>query len=734
MTQKTLAARSGLTPSHLNRIEKSTRNPPLPGAVLAMIEALRLTQAEAEELLQLAGYSPMLLQPHPNAAAGQPTPNASADTLPQFGDLPRISDAILKLKTELDEFARAIALPKTRNGRDAISPPYPLSQVFSWNTHVSTLTVSGATRPICDLLGIPQPDFNGSCLIDKPLRDRLARTLNNFGEWVVILNNTLQSLGDYWPHDSTQYQALQAFSALANTFPQAHDQAYRSPGREIRIPMRLREHDLLPKGQIAEFVKIASPLATASKSRISPLFRVHWEPVNQVAIDLCNRILLRFLKEPSAETTSESSIISPPAIPTPTHPAFVIRHRDLPTLNATEPMLIVRAPLRLSFGGGPTDLEAYYSRYGGLMVSTTINKYVYASISQISSDSIELFDHGLFAKYHAADNPLKGDLPLLKALVKQFGLEGGLKIVINSELPPGTGLGSTGAATVALTTALSTLRGDSLFPEKVAEISYHTEYNLLRAPVGAQDPYAAAFGGLNAFTFGRDGVQVEPLSISDDRSRKLESTILLFFVRISHNAEAILRKQKASTEQNQRTIEVLDNIKAIAEEIRHSVKAGDIERFGHALHTSWQYKKQLVSGISDDFIDGCYDDARRAGAIGGKVAGAGGGGFLMLCCPEFSHQAVIQAMEAKGLRRMDFRFDPLGANVLSNTMTSAIPFPTAAPPTEGQWRRWQKELEAPDQASRTRHHKQNGQRDPEARLVDDDDLVPHVLYSLPSRT
>lgn len=335
-------------------------------------------------------------------------------------------------------------------------------------------------------------------------------------------------------------------------------------------------------------------------------------------------------------------------------------------------MLIVRAPVRISFGGGGTDLEAYYARHGGLVVSAAINKYFYVITSAVSSDSVQIFssDYGLFEHHNATEHLIwNGNLALPKTVVDHFGLKRGLHVFLASEIPPGTGLGSSSTVAVALVQAFSTLCEQSLSRQQVAEISAQIEIEKMGMPIGKQDQYAAACGGLNVFTFRREGVRVEPLNLSDKSTRELESSLLLFFLGTSRKSSQILREQKASSESGRpEVLESLHAIKARAMETREALEAGDLEWFGELLHSSWQSKKRLANGITNSFIDQCYDAALECGALGGKVTGAGGGGFLMLCCPEARRPQVVDAMEARGLQQMEFKFDHQGVKILLNTL------------------------------------------------------------------
>ncbi len=333
-------------------------------------------------------------------------------------------------------------------------------------------------------------------------------------------------------------------------------------------------------------------------------------------------------------------------------------------------MLITRAPVRISFAGGGTDLPAYYTRHGGAVVSTTIDKYFYVFLNVSAEDAIQITssDYRTFYR-HDADTPLlfDGDLSLPRAILSHFGLTRGVSMFLASEIPPGTGLGSSSTVTVAIIKAVTTARGLFLSKQQIAELACHIEIEKLGMPIGKQDQYAAAFGDLNLIRFARDGTTVEPLRIPPETRRQLERNLLLFFTGATREASSILREQKEASEQSDpRVLDALHAVKGLAFEVKECLERGDLARFGHLLDRAWQSKKKFAAGVSNARLDECYDLARQNGALGGKVTGAGGGGFLMVYCELPQQAAVTQALEAKGLKRMDFRFESEGARVLVN--------------------------------------------------------------------
>jgi D-glycero-alpha-D-manno-heptose-7-phosphate kinase len=333
-------------------------------------------------------------------------------------------------------------------------------------------------------------------------------------------------------------------------------------------------------------------------------------------------------------------------------------------------MLIARAPMRISFGGGGTDLEAYYAKYGGLVVSTAINKYFYAIITTDESDDLQVISADYRSLFrHSPYNDLfwNGDLALPKAILHHFGVRRGINLFVASEVPPGTGLGSSSAAAVTMVRAISTLLEQPMTKQQVAELASYIEISKMGMPIGKQDQYASALGGLNKITFSSDGVTVEPIKIAPDVRQTLEKRLMLFFTGSSRESTSILKHQRKSTEDaDDSVLQALHNIKQVAVDVQKCLERGDLDEFARLLHYSWQEKRRLAPGLSTGFIDECYAMALEYGATAGKITGAGGGGFLMLYCPEEKQDAVTQALEERGLKRMNFRFDHQGATVILN--------------------------------------------------------------------
>src|SRR2546421_1980692 len=334
-------------------------------------------------------------------------------------------------------------------------------------------------------------------------------------------------------------------------------------------------------------------------------------------------------------------------------------------------MLIARAPMRISFGGGGTDLEAYYAKYGGLVISSAINKYFYAVITTDESDDLQVISADYRSLFrHSPYNDLfwDGDLAIPKAILHHFGIRRGINLFVASEVPPGTGLGSSSAAAVTMVRAISTLVERPLTKQQVAELASYIEIGKMGMPIGKQDQYASAFGGLNKITFSSEGVTVEPLHIDLDVRKTLERRLMLFFTGSSRESTSILKHQRKSTQDRDEVVlQALHNIKRVAVDVQSCLERGDLDEFARLLDYAWQEKRRLAPGLSTGFIDECYSLALERGTSAGKITGAGGGGFLMLYCHEGRQDEVTRALEERGLKRMNFRFDQQGAKVILNT-------------------------------------------------------------------
>jgi len=335
-------------------------------------------------------------------------------------------------------------------------------------------------------------------------------------------------------------------------------------------------------------------------------------------------------------------------------------------------MLIVRSPVRISFGGGGTDLPSYYERFGGAVLNATINKYFYTILGSRPDRTIQIISSDLrvcetWRGLSAMDIEGSG-LEIPVAVLKKLDREIYVDLFLASEIPPGTGLGSSASVCVNVLKTLTNYLQVPLSKYDLAERAFDIARNVLQHRVGKQDEYAAAFGGLNFIEFQTDGTScVQPLDPHPATMTELQNNLLLFFTGAAHHSWSILAEQeRATAEQSQRPLGALHEIKDLAYRMRDQLRAGKLEAFGAMLHESWLAKKRISSKISNSHIDAIYDLAIKNGAAGGKITGAGGGGFLLLYCESPNHERVRQALTGKGLKEMTFSFDFQGAHVLVN--------------------------------------------------------------------
>lgn len=333
-------------------------------------------------------------------------------------------------------------------------------------------------------------------------------------------------------------------------------------------------------------------------------------------------------------------------------------------------MLVVKTPVRISFGGGGTDLPAYFEAHGGCVLSTTINKYLYGFVGPrtdgrvqvISSDERIFTTWGELAGVDVRDTAL--EIPI--AVLKELDCHAAVDLFLVSEVPAGTGLGSSASVCVNSLQAMAAHLGLPLSREDLAEKAFYIANTVLGKSVGKQDEYAAVFGGLNFITFNPDGsVEVEPLRFDPDLIHSLQQRLMLFFTGTAHHSWSILEEQEASTRSGA-ALESLHQIKNLARQMRDALLTGDLDSFGELLHEGWMNKKSISTRISNPAIDRMYSIARKNGAKGGKITGAGGGGFLLLYCHEEHQPAVRHALAEEGSSEMRFAFDFEGSRVLAN--------------------------------------------------------------------
>ncbi|OGT35041.1 MAG: galactokinase [Gammaproteobacteria bacterium RIFCSPHIGHO2_12_FULL_37_14] len=327
-------------------------------------------------------------------------------------------------------------------------------------------------------------------------------------------------------------------------------------------------------------------------------------------------------------------------------------------------MIIVRSPLRISLGGGGTDLPSYYREHGGFLIAAAIDKYVYITLHQT-------FVEELIIKYSKLERVSSVDHvehPIIREALKHMDISAPyLEITSMADIPAGTGLGSSGSFTTGLLKALHTLKKNLIHPRELAEQACYIELNQLKEPIGKQDQYIAAYGGITCFSFiPDDKVEAWPLKISEETLYNLEDNLLLFFTGYSRSASGILKEQDVkSKEKNRDMVANLHFVKDLGFKSKEALEKGDLDEFAALMNVHWDHKKQRSVNMSNTQIDEWYELARKNGALGGKVIGAGGGGFLMF----YAHDKVKlrHAMREVRLQEVRFRFDFMGTQVVAQS-------------------------------------------------------------------
>jgi D-glycero-alpha-D-manno-heptose-7-phosphate kinase len=324
-------------------------------------------------------------------------------------------------------------------------------------------------------------------------------------------------------------------------------------------------------------------------------------------------------------------------------------------------MIITRSPLRISLGGGGTDLPSYYREHGGFLVAAAIDKYVYLTQHRT-------FQSGIIVKYSQLERVSSVDEiehPIVREALKLTGVtDPYLELASMADIPSGTGLGSSGSFTTALLKALHASKKNIISPAELAEEACDIELNKLGEPIGKQDQYISAIGGITAFTFHQDGrVEYRPVRLAEETLFNLEDNLLLFFTGYSRSASSLLKDQhERSLNHDATMLENLHFTKELGLRSLAALESGDLDGFAALMDDHWQRKKRRSSGMSNDQINGWYDHGRAHGALGGKLIGAGGGGFLLFYARDKTD--LRRAMRDAGLQEVRFRFDFEGTKVL----------------------------------------------------------------------
>jgi len=323
-------------------------------------------------------------------------------------------------------------------------------------------------------------------------------------------------------------------------------------------------------------------------------------------------------------------------------------------------VIISRTPLRMSFVGGGSDLPSFYRQFGGAVLSTAIDKYVYVNVNK-------KFDDGVRVAYSKNEEVTSVDQiqhPLVRATLRHLNIAGGVEIATIADVPShGTGLGSSSSFTVGLINALAANQGSYVSSDELGRLSCRMEIDICGEPIGKQDQYAAAYGGLNLIEFNRDdSVLVTPVVMHPKTRELLFRRIIVFYTGIARSASGILKTQSSEVASDDVKKKTLQKMVGLTYSLRDEMQKGNLDCFGEALHENWLLKRSLTASVSSPTIDEWYDLARQSGAIGGKILGAGAGGFLMFYAPESTHDAIEQTLS--GLRRVQFGFEPLGSRII----------------------------------------------------------------------
>jgi D-glycero-alpha-D-manno-heptose-7-phosphate kinase len=325
-------------------------------------------------------------------------------------------------------------------------------------------------------------------------------------------------------------------------------------------------------------------------------------------------------------------------------------------------VIIARSPLRICLGGGGTDLPSYYREHGGFLVAAAIDRYVYITVHQTFVPELIV----KYSKLERVESAADLEHPIIREAMRLLDVEGKyLELTSMADIPAGTGLGSSGSFTTALLKALHAHKKGLMHPRELAEQACHIEIDLLGEPIGKQDQYIAAFGGITSFEFlPDDRVTARPLTLSSETLYNLEDNLVLYFTGYSRSASRILKEQDEATRRDDAAIsENLHAVKDLGYQSQQALEAGDLERFAGLLSAQWERKKQRSGAMSNDGIDSWYRLAMDNGARGGKLIGAGGGGFLLFYAED--KMRLRRAMAGAGLREVRFRFDFEGAKVVT---------------------------------------------------------------------
>lgn len=325
-------------------------------------------------------------------------------------------------------------------------------------------------------------------------------------------------------------------------------------------------------------------------------------------------------------------------------------------------MIISRTPLRISFAGGGSDLPAFYKKYPGAVLSTAIDKYIFITVNKKFDNKIRIS----YSKTEIVENIKDIKHDLVRESLKKVGINGGIEITSIADIPSeGSGLGSSSSYIVGLLNAFYAFKGIFTSPEILAKTASDIEINILKRPVGKQDHYIAAYGGLQYILFNPDNsVFINPVICKPQIKNKLYSSLLLFYTGITRSSAKILKKQSRKIKNDKKVIGNLVRMTQLATEMKQIIERKKINEFGYILNQNWELKKQLELSISNSMIDNWYKIAINNGASGGKILGAGGGGFMLIYSDKKYHKKIIKALSKEGLRLFRFNLEPQGSKII----------------------------------------------------------------------
>ncbi|TSC82990.1 MAG: D-glycero-alpha-D-manno-heptose-7-phosphate kinase [Parcubacteria group bacterium Gr01-1014_19] len=325
-------------------------------------------------------------------------------------------------------------------------------------------------------------------------------------------------------------------------------------------------------------------------------------------------------------------------------------------------MIITRTPFRVTLGGGGTDLPSYYEKYGGFIFSAGLDKYMYITVNRALEDDLIRLKYSKTETVERVDQLEHG---IAREALRMMGIDKKIEISSVADVSAGTGLGSSSCYAVGVLNALHTLRRDYVSLQQIAEEDFKLENQILKRPIGKQDPYLAAFGGLTVLDIAKDGkVKVRKASVSEATAADLNHNLLLFFTGVTRSADTILKEQSTSVKDDKKSVvDSMNYIKELGYEILEAVESDNISEVGRLFDAHWQHKKKISSKMSNPQFDKIYKDAKANGALGGKISGAGGGGFFTFYV-ESDHAKFREAMKKWGLKEMRYNFDHEGSKVL----------------------------------------------------------------------